>query len=494
MSEAAPIAAVDLGSNSFHMIVARPGQAGYDVIDRLRESVRLAGGLEGGRYLNAEARERALACLRRFGERLDRFHPDRVRAVGTNTLRMMSHAEEFIEAAEQALGHTIEVISGVEEGRLIYGAVARELPPGQPCRLVVDIGGGSTEVILGHSETPRIMESFPMGCVELTERFFIGEKVSRKQWRAAQLTVCQELEPYELSLRENGWDVAVGTSGSVRAIQKVLETHGLCAAGIEVGALQTLIQRVVKAGDLGKAALKGLSERRRPVFLGGLAVLAGVFDSLCLQRMEVSDSALREGLLLDLLGRMEDRDQRPASVHAMAVRLGFDRVQSERVGDTARRALAQVRGAWNLAGYERYLDWAAELHEIGRSIAHEQYHKHGAYIVENADLSGFSKTEQRALALLIRCQRGKLTPSRLNELPMPWREKVRQLAVILRIALVLHRRRAPESVPDFALRVEDDVVDLALPPGWTESHPLGQADLQREAEQMAAGGIDLNFG
>lgn len=493
MSEAAPLAAVDLGSNSFHMIVARPGAGGFEVIDRLREAVRLAGGMNQSRELDPAARERALACLARFGERLRGIESGRVRAVGTNTLRRMREADNFIAAAEQALGHPIEVISGIEEARLIYGAVSRELPPEFPGRLVVDIGGGSTEVIAGHADTPHIMESFSLGCVALTERFFTDGKVTRKRWQAAQLQVRQELEPYELALRRQGWDVAVGASGTIRAIQRVIEAHGWCVTGVDAAGLDKLVRRLLKAGSLEAASLKSLSERRRQVFMGGLVVLAGLFDALGIERMEVSDSALREGLLLDLMGRLGDHDQRPASVRAMVHRLGVDTAQAERVRTVAADAFDQVAASWGLGGWRHYLDWAAELHEVGRAIAHDKHHKHGAYIVENADLGGFSRTEQKMLAVLILCQRGKLKPARLAGLPPPWRDMASRLAVLLRIAVVLHRRRDPDLVPAFMLSAEGGAVDLRFPPGWLSAHPLTRSDLEREQSQMAKDGVELHF-
>lgn len=489
------VAAVDLGSNSFHMLVARAHGSELQVIDRLREPVRLAAGLDPDRRLSADSQQRALDCLRRFGQRLRNLPPERVRAVGTNTMRKLKRGTDFHAAAEVALGHGIEIISGVEEARLVYGGVTRGMDQNDPRRLVVDIGGGSTELIIGRGPDPRLMESVGLGCVVHQQLHFEDGVITRARFRQARLAARVALEFLEHRYRKSGWDLAIGASGTVRGVWRVLREQGWSDQEITREGLEKLISLVIRRGKVAALDFPALREDRRPVFAGGLAVLAGVFDSLGLERMGTSDRALREGLVYDLLGRLSDRDVRDRAVQAMAARYDVDAGHADSVRGTALKLLRQARTGWDLDPKlsEALLGWAASLHEIGLVIAHSQYHKHGEYILRHADLQGFSQTDQRLLAALVRLHRSKFTMGALDELPSALVEPIQRLAMLFRLACLLHRSRAPGLRPPLRLSVQRRRLDLQFGSNWLQTHPLTQADLEQEAQYLSTLQIQLRF-
>ena len=476
------IAAVDLGSNSFHMVVARLKEGELSIIDRLRETVRLAEGLGEDGDLQSDARARALACLSRFGQRIRAWPRGSVRAVGTNALRVASDAKSFLAEAEEALGHSIEVISGIEEARLVYQGVTRSLADDGRRRLVIDIGGSSTELIIGEAATPMQMESLRMGCVTATQRHFPQGLLSKKYFREAELHALVALEPVTFSYRNAGWASVVGSSGTIRAASAVIRAAGWSDDGITREAIEKLIGRITEFGTIESLRLTGLNDDRAPSFPGGVAVLSSVFKALGIERMQVADGALREGLLFDLIGRFEHDDIRSASVAALAKRYHIDMEQARRVNETAQSMLNQVAEAWGLdAEYgAQFLAWGAELHEIGIDIAHSGYHKHGAYIVENSDLLGFSTDEQRLLALLIRGHRRKFPVEQLKECPDYARGALVKVLLLLRLAVLLHRSRSRDPLPAFEVGATKKGLSLTFPAGWLEQHPLTQADLAEE--------------
>lgn len=490
------VAAVDLGSNSFHMIVARPQGREIVVIDRIREPVRLGAGLDARKRLSADAAERALECLERFGQRLRQIPYGRARVVGTNTLRRMRGGAGFLSAASKALGHPVEVISGVEEARLIYGGVIHGMGDERPRRLVIDIGGGSTEAIIGDLAQPLRLESLRMGCVSHTEAHFGDGRISAKRFEQARMAARIEVEWMEQPYREAGWDVCLGASGTVRAIAKVIAAQGWGQGEITPEGLQQCIDLVIDAGRVSKLNFDGLREDRQPIFAGGLAVLAGVFDGLGIQRMEISDRALREGVIYDLLGRLADRDSREAAVRGLEKRFVVDRVHARQVRDTALRLLRGIAKPWALDDPDcfRLLIWAAELHEVGIAIAHASYHKHGEYLLQHADLEGFSQTNQRLLAALVRLHRGKFRTATLDDLPPQWQTPIRRLAILLRLAVILHRGRGEVDVPEIELSADGDALSLQFESGWLDQHPLTTADLRKEQGVLKSAGIALEFG
>lgn len=494
--DAGDVAAVDLGSNSFHMIVARPRGAEVTVVDRLREPVRMAAGLDDQRRLSADAHDRAIECLQRFGQRLRAVAPGRARVVGTNTLRRVRHASTFLAEAEAALGHPVEIISGVEEARLIYGGVVHGLDDDTPRRLVIDIGGGSTEVIVGHNGTPRLLESVRMGCVSQTQSHFPDGRITRKRFDAARLAARAEADYLARSYRHAGWDVCLGASGTIRAIAKVIAAAGWREGDITPDAIDRVAALTVDAGHIDALDFDGLRADRRPIFAGGLAVLAGLFDALSIQCMAVSDRALREGVVYDLLGRLSDHDVRHATVSGVVGRFGIDAEHAVRVRHTALGLADGLADGWpDMADADarQLLAWAAELHEIGLFLAHGSYHKHGEYLIRHADLHGFSQTEQRVLAALVRLHRGKFRDHVLEEVPRAWRDRVRRLAVPLRLAVNLRRGRAADTLPQPRIQADGDTVQLAFDGDWLAGHALTREALDREQSLLKAAGLRLKL-
>jgi exopolyphosphatase/guanosine-5'-triphosphate,3'-diphosphate pyrophosphatase len=494
-AEPETVAAVDLGSNSFHLLVARNDGSDLVVVDRLREMVRLAGGLGKNKRLTRKSQERALACLGRFGQRLRHMPADSVRAVGTNTLRTAHNAAKFLVSAEEALGHPIEIVSGIEEARLVHLGVAQSLPDPARRRLVVDIGGGSTEMIVGERFQPIAMQSLYVGCVSMSRRFFLRGRIEEQAWRKAVLSVRQELEPIQGAYRELGWEQAVGSSGTIRAVSTVVQAAGWSDDGITYSSLKRLRDAMLEAGLVKRLRLEGLSAVRRPVFPGGVAILFAVFKALGVRSMRPADGALREGLLYDLLGRIREDDVRDRSVVALADRCHVDWKQAGRVEHTVLRCLNQVADRWKLSGREprNFIGWAARLHEIGLDVAHSHYHKHGEYIVEMSDLFGFSHQGQKLLALLVRAHRRKFPFRLFGELPEKRARSAERMAILLRLAVVLHRSRSPESIPEFSLDPGRRSLEVCFPTGWLNRHPLTRADLEQEAGYLAAGEFDLSF-
>ena len=470
------LAAIDLGSNSFHMLIARvTGDGQLQVVDRIKDMVRLGGGLDDRDHLEPQAQERAIASLERFGERVRALEPKAVRAVGTNTFRKAKNAREFIARAEQALGHSIEIVDGREEGRLVYLGVAHGIfDPQARRRLVVDIGGGSTELILGRGFEIDACQSLYMGCVSYSQRFFPNGRMRAQDFERAGLAARQELRALETAYPERGWEVAIGSSGTIKAAQSIVTEEGFGTLGITLEALRELREHMIQLGYVDALDLDGLSKRRTPVFPGGLAILIGVFESLGLEQMIVSNDAMREGVLHDLYGRIHDRDARDATIDSMATRYMTDRAHAARVERTALALLDQVAEPWQM--HERIfrtrLRWACQLHEIGLTVSHGRYHKHGSYLVENSDMAGFSRQDQQLLWALIRSHRRRFKPHRFDGLSGALPVKGRRLCALLRLAILLNRSRADDAVPEsLRLQVEGPTLKLTFPDGWLEGPP-----------------------
>lgn len=487
------VAAVDLGSNSFHLVVAKLRGSELQIVDRLREMVRLAEGLTSQRSLSGEAQERALACLERFGQRLRDLPAGSVRAVGTNTLRAARHVGGFLARAEKALGHPIEIISGIEEARLIYQGVSQSFAADGRRRLVMDIGGGSTEYIIGVDQAPLEKESLHMGCLSMSLLHFENGKITAKRFRRAVLDAQLELEPFQRRFHAGQWEEAIGASGTIRAVRKILVGRAWTKDGISLEGLNRLIEELLAAQRLGPERFSDLNPDRYPSFPGGVAILFATFNTLGIRHMHVSDGALREGLLYDLRGRLVQNDIRGDTVAALAARYHVDPNQVRAIRATLDQMVSQLgdEGPIDRDTADQWLGWAANLHEIGLDIAHSQYHKHGAYIIANADLPGFSRQDQLLLAMLVRAHRRKFPNKSFSDLPPPWDQQAKPLAVLLRLAILLNRSRQREAPPKFTLRIEADEVELKFPPGWLEQNPLPAADLEEESEHLRQAGIDL---
>ena len=488
------LAAVDMGSNSFHLVVARMEHGEPRVIDRLRDTVRMAAGLRADGSLDAERRARALACLARFGQRIAGLPTARVRAVATNTVRQLASPQTFLTAAEAALGHPIEVVSGREEGRLIFLGAAHDLPASREPRLVMDVGGGSTEFIIGRGLAPLHTESVQAGCIASTLRFFPGGRLTPKRWQRARSEVGVLLQQFAEDFREAGWQEAYGSSGSAKAVDAVVQAMGLTDDGVTLDALAELREAILEQGQMDLLRLPGLTEERAPVFAGAVVILEAAFEALGIGHMRVCESSMREGLLWDLLGRAGGSDPRTASIDALATRYGVDRAQARRVEQTALSLFDQVARPWKLDAEAReWLSWAARVHEIGLAIAHSQHHHHGAYILRHADLAGFSRQEQQLLAAVVELHRRKPDKAVIATLPQRYRQLARYTTALLRLAVLFRRGRRAESLPPMKLAATRQRLRLGLPAAWLEQHPLSEADLQQEQAPMGELGLELEL-
>jgi exopolyphosphatase/guanosine-5'-triphosphate,3'-diphosphate pyrophosphatase len=489
------LAAVDLGSNSFHMIVAQSRDGHLQIIDRLREMVRLGEGLTDDKQLQPEVAQRALDCLERFGQRVRAMHQGCVRAVGTNTLRQVRDGGAFLEQAQRALGHPIEVIAGREEARLIYLGVAHGLEAGNARRLVVDIGGGSTELIVGKGFSPELRESLHMGCVSMSLRHFPDDAITQQAMDRAGLYCALEIRPVRELFRHADWRTAVGASGTIKAIRDVVIAQGWSEDGINAASLEQLRKALIDFGSIQAIDLKGLSEERKPVFAGGVAVLHAVFTHLGIEHMQVSDMALREGLLYEMSGPVERGDIREHTVKSLMKRYQVDAGHAQRIENTAMGLYGQVVRPWSLANpqYPSMLSWAARLHEIGLHISHSQYHKHGAYLIRNSDLPGFTMREQAVLATLVRGHRRKYPVAEFSTLPTEVQQCTQRLSVLLRLAVLLHRGRSAGQKPLLLLDVNEQDIRLSCPDDWLESHPLTRTELEEEAVRLREGGFSMTI-
>ncbi len=490
------VAAVDLGSNSFHMIVCSLTDGNLQTLDRLKEMVRLAAGLDKRSYLDADTQERALGCLERFGQRIRNFPPESVRVVGTSTLRQAKNSQQFLDKAEKALNHPIHIISGIEEARLIYQGVAHSLGSNANLRLVMDIGGGSTEYIIGSGDTPRVKESTPMGCVLVSNAFFKDGKLSKNAFTQATLFAEQQLEPLQIQFQRKNWEEAIGASGSLKAIDKVLQAKNWSNNGITREGLEHLVAHINQCSHVDELALPELDPERLPVFPGGVAIIYATFKSLGIEQMTVSDGALREGLIQDLLGRLYDHDIRSATVQALADRYHIDKGHASRIKQTIDYMLNQLGDDFCGPNHEhvvQFLNWAADLHEIGHDIALGQYHKHSAYIIENGDFAGFSRQDQILLAIIVKAHRRKFSRTHFNKLPSPWNVDAPILTVILRLSVLLHRNRQEHELPDFNISLIKSKIRLQFPGPWLAQAPLTHADLIQEADYLKSAGFKLEF-
>ncbi|MEC7949301.1 MAG: Ppx/GppA phosphatase family protein [Myxococcota bacterium] len=475
------------------MVVARIGDDGaIHVVDRLKRTVRLAAGLDANGDLDAEARERALEALTQMGERIATMPARAVRVVGTNTLRRARNSAALLAESEVALGHPIAIISGHEEARLIYQGVHHDRPP-EGRRLVVDIGGGSTELIIGEDAEPGLLDSRFMGCVSWSMRFFPDGRITKKRFGKAITAARVGLDSIARNYIALGWDESVGSSGTINAVEKVLMESGLGPDGITPDALDRLRREFIRLGHSDALDLPGLSERRRPVIAGGLAVLIGVFDALGIRRMEATESALREGVLHDLLGRLAHSDVRERTIARLAEQHAVDRTHAAHVEACAVSLFEQVHRGWNLHPTRDLarIRWAARIHEMGISISYDSYHKHGAYLLRHGDLPGFSRQGQSILAALVLAHRGKLDRDRITAVYTGPLEPVLHLAVVLRLARRLHRARAPGVVPVPTLTATPRRLRLAFPDGFLDERPLMRADLKEEVGVWGQAGMVL---
>ena len=467
-------AAVDLGSNSFHMVVANVTDGRVQIIDKLKEMVRLAGGLDENGMFDQETTERALQCLERFGQRIREIPRANIRAVGTNTLRIAENSTAFLRKANHALGHPIEIISGREEARLIYQGVVHTNFNETERRLVIDIGGGSTELAIGTGYEVRLTDSLYMGCVSMSNRFFKNGEITTKKMHKAILFAQQEFESIQIFYRKTGWDTAVGSSGTILTTNLIIQEMEGEGAQITLRSLNKLKKKIITAGNAKNLRFNSLSSDRAPVFAGGVAILCAIFEQLGLDSIKTSEGALRDGILHDLVGRTHDQDIRDRTIENMVRQYNIDTEHAEHLGNTVISCYKQLKGPWSLDKNDRkYLLWASKIHEVGLTISHSQYHKHGAY--------------------LIRSHRRKFPWDEYTALNLEEKDKTLKLCVILRLAVVMNRSRIYAPLPQFQLSATPESVKIIFPDQWLDSHPLTAADLETEAGYLGLTGIKLQF-
>lgn len=490
------MAAIDMGSNSFHMVIARTESGEVRPIQKIADKVMLATGLQADNSLDEAAIERGLTCLRRFAQCLEGINPRMVRCVGTNTLRKANNGNVFLREARKILNCPVEVVNGREEARLIYLGVSHSLAQDDGHRLVFDIGGGSTEFIIGKGFDPLMTESLHMGCVSYRERFFGDGNITELGFRKAVIRARLELTSIERSYRDLGWGAAVGASGTVKAIKNALIEHGWYQDGIDLDGLYKLRDKVLSFATLEDINIPGIKTDRRSVLPSGLAILIAIFEQLGVTTARFSDGAMREGILYDMLGRHAPEDVRERTVRAIMKRYSVDESHAERVQKTAMELFHRVEGegAWDLGEFcQDWLNWAALCHEIGLVVSHSGFHRHGAYLLTYSDLPGFTRQDQKIMATLVGSQRRKLRANQLEEILPHLQEKVRRLVMLLRLAVVFNRSRRDAALPQFDIAVRGDKVMLTFEADWINQQPLLLADLQQEQDAWKKLGCTLDF-
>jgi exopolyphosphatase / guanosine-5'-triphosphate,3'-diphosphate pyrophosphatase len=481
------LAAIDLGSNTFHLQVARVSGEQIYPLDALREPVKLGAGLGADKRLDDSAQERALECLSRFRERLRGFPRGAVRAVGTNALRVAKNAGPFLQRAQEALGVPIEIIAGREEARLVFLGVAHSLPASDERRLIFDIGGGSTEFIIGRRLKPLKLDSLYMGCVSWTLRYFPDGQVTKQALKQAELAAHTELQTMAAGFSRSHWQHAVASSGTARALAETLQANGLGDGSITAAAMSELRARVLKAGRFDRLLPESVRPDRAEVLPGGLAIMCAIVDSLQADRIEISNGALRQGILWDLLGRVHHHDMRDVTVTQFMHRYHVDSAQAKRVGSLAVRLLQQTADDDSLEASLQFVSWAAKLHEIGITVAYNGYHKHSAYILRNADMPGFSRMEQERLALLVLAHRGQLRRAEtLAATDEDW-----PVVAALRLGVLLNRSRIDLQWPPLAFTGRGRRFTLGLPAEWLGENPLTETALREEIKQWRGSGGEL---
>lgn len=497
LPDGSTLAALDLGSNSFHLVLARTIKGELSLLKRLGEKVQLAAGLDEQGYLSEEAQQRGLDCLERLAPFVRGLDDNQVRIVGTNALRAAHNADEFIQRAQEILQVPIEIIAGREEARLIYAGVVHTSPKVEGKRLVVDIGGGSTEFIAGENAEPHLLESLHMGCVSYTQRFFADGKLTEKNYQQARLSALSELLHIQKTFLSHGWQQAQGSSGTLKTLSLVAGKGEF--APLTPHNLHELEKELLKTKSANHWTAYGMKADRAKVIMAGLAITSAFFEALQIKELHFAEGALREGVLYELAGTGTDLDIRERTVKSLQERFQVDLVQSDLVSQAALHALQQVSSSWGLTHprWQSKLGWAAQLHEIGLSVAHTQYHKHGAYLLHYADLAGFTRQQQCVLAVLVRSHRRKFPANEFKSFSAEYQLKLQRMARILRIAVLLHHSRPDAALINFSLQVSNssskETLTLEFPEGWLEQQPLLLTDLEQEAKWQAAVGFELLY-
>lgn len=487
------LAAIDLGSNSFHLMVAKAEFGELRPVHALAEKVQL-GETDDSGLLTDSAIARGLACLERFKQLIDSTSPDKLRIVGTNALRRAKNRQAFIDPAEQIIDTPIDVIYGREEARLIYLGVAHTLSDDANTRLVIDIGGGSTEFILGERFEPKKLESLHMGCVSYGRHYLPEGLIHRDGFEAAYHRARIEVSHIRRRFNSNFWQEAVGSSGTLRAIEALITAAGWRDSGIDRDSLEKLKEALLTFKHTNDINLDGLSDTRKSVVTSGLAITLGIFDGLQIQEMRTSSGALREGVIYDLIGRFSHEDVRTRSVSAMQQRYSADQTIADLVCRRVGLLASAISSEWHLSRSEvDLLTWAAALHEVGVAVSQKNYSQHSAYLVLNSDLPGFAQQDQEIMATLISGLRGKIRLDALDAIPDRKRQNVARMMVLLRLAVILKHVEEVESIPNLAVCARGETLTLTYPEDWGEAHPLTIWEILQSESSFKRLGIALTL-
>ena len=489
-------AVLDLGSNSFHLMVLSQSGSSLEVLERVKEKVQLAHDMADGQ-LSQAAMDRGLACLARFAQRLRAVPPENIRVVGTSALREACNREAFTRVADAILGRNVTVISGREEARLIYLGVDRIIPGDdldeKHPRLVIDIGGGSTEFARGDHSGPGVLASLGLGCVRLMDQCFLPAVTPAAGYTAARERVAELLAGLPQEFRLESWHQCLGTSGTIESIQRVLDANGWGTHAITRAGMQQLEQGILDGRWVLDISVPGLERDRSDIFPAGVAILAGIFEHLALTELRFAPSTLTEGVFFDALAGPMKPSLRQSSIEGFGLRFQPDRRQVARVRATALSLYQGVAETWALDNdaCRDLLNWAVELHEIGLKVNSTHYHRHGAYLIQNGDLWGFGQQEKQAISLLIRSHRRAFQTLSFGAYEEEWRQKLKYLCILLRLAVILQRGRCDASTPRVSARVQDPVLYLYLPKGWLSDNALSERELEVEARQLRPLGVHL---
>ncbi len=487
------LAAVDLGSNSFHLVIAALTQGEVRIRDAISEKVQLGAGIDSNKNITPDAQQRALECLERYGERLQGIPQSGVRIVGTNALRLARNSDEFLAKASKLLGYPIDIIRGREEARLIYLGVSHTLADDQDSRLVLDIGGGSTEFIIGQRFETVITESLHMGCISYKRRFF-SDGLSDENFNRALTAARQELMAIKDDLQQQGWDNCVGASGTIRSIHNILKKMETFDDSVSLYGLYMLHEKVLSFSRLEDIQMEGLSEIRAPILPSGLAILIAIYEILEIKNIQYSTGALREGVLYDLLGRIQHEDVRDRTVRALMQRYHINIGDSKEIKVTS-LSLLRLLGSTALHDNKNasFLAWASLVHQLGLSVSHSQFHRHGSYLIRHSDLPGFSKKEQAFLAAIIANHRRRFTPLKKKSPQNHLKHDFEVLTVCLRLAVLFHRGHNEIEISQVEFSKISSRYLLIIPDKLLHENPLLRADLEQEAKYLKDAGIKLKL-
>ena len=492
MGDSSLYAAIDLGSNSFHMLVIKETSGHIQTVDRIKRKVRLAAGLDHQNHLSEEAMQRGWQCLRLFAERLYDIAPDRVRIVATAALRTATNAAHFISVAEDILGIPVKVISGEEEAGLIYQGVAHTTG-GAKSRLVIDIGGGSTELIAGNDSSASLLFSLPMGCVTWLEQYFHNRTLSTENFHQAEKAAKDNLSHIIHSLKQQGWQICVGASGTVQALQEIMVAQGMDEQ-ITLEKLQQLKERAIQCGKLEELEIEGLTLERALVFPSGLSILIAIFESLDIDSMTLAGGALREGLIYGMLNLPVESNIRQRTIKAIQRQYMIDTKQAELVGQTSARLCQQLQQSWEInETMSDMLRWASQIHEIGLSVEFKQSAQHAYYLINNMDMPGFTPAQKKLIAALLLNQTNPLNIQVLAEQNAISQQQALRLARLLRIAILLCRSRHPDLIPDIRLESENERLSFHIAKEWISQYPLQAETLLQESRWQSYSHLPLSI-